>query len=238
METYFDDSWILGTAKLMTRNGKCYLHIPMTKEVEQTPLQEIDGVVGVDLGINFVATTYDGAGNTAFYPGRPIKDKRSKYKHLRRKLQRVGTPSSRRKLKRIGERENRWMTDVNHRISKALVSQNDPSTLVVVEDLTGVRAATERVRVKDRYEFVSWSFYQLRKMIEYKAAIHGARAIAVDPRYTSQTCPKCDHQDRTNRDKKRHRFCCKACGYRSNDDRVAAMNLRRLGMKHIAEEVM
>ena len=105
-----------------------------------------------------------------FYPGRPIKDKRSQYKHLRKQLQQVGTPSSRRKLKRIGERENRWMTDVNHRISKALVNQYDPDTLFVVEDLTGVRTVTERVRVRDRYETVSWSFYQLRKMIEYKAS--------------------------------------------------------------------
>ncbi len=154
METYFDDSWTFGTAKLITRRGKWYLYIPMTREVDETPLQLIDQVVGIDLGINFVATTYDAAGKTVFYPGRPIKNKRSQYKHLRRELQQVGTPSSRRKLKRIGERENRWMTDVNHCISKALVSQYDPSTLFVVENLTGVRAVTELVRVRDSYELV------------------------------------------------------------------------------------
>ena len=105
------------------------------------------------------------------------------------------------------------MTDVNHRISKALVNRYDPNTLFVVEDLTGIRTVTETVRVKNRYETVSWSFYQLRKMIEYKAALRGAKVIAVDPRYTSQTCPKCEHTNKANRDKKKHHFCCKACGY-------------------------
>ncbi|MEF7438979.1 transposase [Paenibacillus lautus] len=235
MEIYFDGTWIFGTAKLVNRRGKWYLHIPVTKEVDRVTLPSIHQVVGIDLGINFVATTYDIAGKTVFYPGRPIKDKRSQYKHLRKTLQQVGTPSARRKLKRIGERENRWMTDVNHRISKALVSQYDPFTLFVVEDLTGIRTATERVRVQDRYENVSWSFLQLRKMIEYKAALRGARVVAVDPRYTSQTCPKCDRKNKANRDKKKHHFCCMACGYQSNDDRIAAMNLQGLGIKYIAE---
>ncbi|MBU5671611.1 RNA-guided endonuclease InsQ/TnpB family protein [Paenibacillus brevis] len=238
METYFGSTWSFGSAKLVTKRGKWYLYIPMTREVEETALPLINQVVGIDLGINFVATTYDTAGESVFYPGRPIKDKRSQYKILRKTLQQVGTPSSRRKLKRIGERENRWMTQVNHVISKALVERYKPSTLFVVEDLTGIRKATEKVRVKDRYEFVSWSFYQLRQMIEYKAALRGAVVIAVDPRYTSQTCPKCTYKNKANRDKKKHCFCCRACGYRSNDDRVAAMNLQRIGMKYIAEGVM
>jgi putative transposase len=75
-------------------------------------------------------------------------------------------------------------------------------------------------------------------MIAYKANHRGARVIAVDPRYTSQTCPKCTRAAKANRDKKKHRFYCIACGYSSNDDRVAAMNLQRMGIKYIAEGVV
>jgi len=238
MEAFFDGSWSFGTAKLIASRGKFFLHIPMTKEIEETPMQSIDQIVGVDLGINFVATTYDTKGKCAFYPGRAIKDKKSHYKVLRKQLQRVGTPSARRKLKRIGDREHRWMMDVNHRISKALVNRYDPNTLFVLEDLTGMRTRTETVHIKNRYEAVSWSFYQLRKMIEYKATLRGAKVIAVDPSYTSQTCPKCERANKANRDKKKHHFCCRACGYQSNDDRVAGMNLQRIGMKYIAEVVV
>ncbi|WP_425517586.1 RNA-guided endonuclease InsQ/TnpB family protein [Paenibacillus agaridevorans] len=237
MEAYFDGSWTFGTAKFVTKRGKFYLHIPMSKEIGEIPTASIRQVVGVDLGMNFTATTYDTDGQSTFYNGRPIKDKRSRFKQLRRALQQAGTPSALRKLKRIGDRENRWMMNTNHQISKALVHRYDPGTLFVLEDLSGIRGATEIVRLKDRYETVSWSFYQLRLMIEYKALLQGSKTIAVDPRYTSQRCSKCGHKEKANRDKKKHSFCCKECGYRSNDDRIAAMNLQRIGMKYIAEVV-
>lgn len=58
--------------------------------------------------------------------------------------------------------------------------------------------------------------------------------VAVDPRYTSQTCPACNRKAKENRDKKKHAFRCTACSYRSNDDRVAAMNLKRKGIEYLA----
>lgn len=237
MDTYFDGTWVFGTAKLVHKKDKFFLHIPVSKEVEETETSAIDQVVGIDLGVNFIATCYDSQGKCTYYLGRPIKDKRSNYKRLRKQLQQVGTASARRKLKQMAGRENRWMQDVNHCVSKALVEKYGANTLFVLEDLTGIRGTTERVRIRDRYEMVSWSFYQLRKMIEYKAIAHGAKVIAVDPRFTSQTCPKCGHRNKANRDKKNHHFCCKGCGYQSNDDRIAAMNLQRIGMKYIAKGV-
>jgi len=235
MEPYFDGTWSFGTAKLVEKCGLFFLHIPMTKIVEEASEHHIKQVVGLDMGINFLVTSYDSQGTTSFVNGRPIKDKRSNYKYLRQQLQQVGTASARRKLKRIGQRENRWMTDVNHRVSKALVERYGAETLLVLEDLSGVRQVTERVRIKDRYQTVSWAFYQLRQMVTYKAVLQGSKVMAVDPRYTSQTCPKCDHTEKANRNKKEHRFCCKRCQYASNDDRIGAMNLQRKGMKVIAE---
>ena len=161
-----------------------------------------------------------------FAGGRAVKARRALLKILRQNLQRRKTPSARRRLKRLGQRETRWLTDVNHQVSKALVARYGAQTLFVVEDLTGIRGATERVRRRDRYTTVSWAFYQLRQMLEYKAALHQARTVAADPRYTSQTCPKCGQVARGNRDKRRHRFECQQCHYRSNDDRIGAMNLR------------
>jgi IS605 OrfB family transposase len=235
MEQYFDGTWSFGTAKLANKYGKFFLHIPMTKKIPEASEQDICQVVGVDMGMNFVAVSYDSQGKTLFFNGRSIKDKRSKYKHMRKQLQQLGTASARRKLKRVGQRENRWMADVNHRVSKALIERYGANTLFVVEDLTGVRNATERVRIKDRYETVSWAFYQLRTMLEYKAQMNGSKVIAVDPRYTSQTCPKCGHTKKANRNKKKHTFSCKACGYTSNDDRIGAINLQRKGIEYIAE---
>ncbi|MDR7318388.1 transposase [Brevibacillus nitrificans] len=235
MEQYFDGSWSFGTAKLIYKHGKFFLHIPITKDFGSTPEQNIYQVVGIDFGINYIAVSYDSNGKSQFFNGRTIKNKRSQFKSLRKQLQQKGTASSRRKLKRFGQRENRWMTDINHQVSKALVERYGANTLFVLEDLTGVRRTTEKVRINNRYETVTWSFHQLRKMFEYKAALHGAKVIVVDPRYTSLKCPKCGHIDKANRNKKKHSFCCLRCYYQSNDDRIGAMNLQRKGMEYIVE---
>lgn len=216
-----------GTARLVSKRGKWYLHIPIILQVPD-PTPSPKNIVGVDLGIRMLATSYDGE-TTVFQHGGEVKSKRGKYKRLRQQLQKRGTRSARRRLKTIGDRENRWMTDVNHQASKALVNHYDRDTMFVLEDLTGIRNATEQVRVKDRYVQVSWSFHQFRQMVEYKAKRNGQKVVFVDPVYTSQTCPKCGKIRKANRDKKRHLYVCRNCGYRSNDDRIAAMNLRHKG---------
>lgn len=164
-----------------------------------------------------------------------MTQKRAQYKALRTDLQKRGTRSARKRLKSIGNRENRWMTQVNHRVSKALVAECDRPTLLALEDLKGVRKATERVGRSQRYVQVSWAFFQLRQMVEYKARGAGHTVMLVDPAYTSQTCPKCGTVRKANRKHDKHLYVCANCGYRSNDDRVAAMNIQRLGYQSLLE---
>lgn len=236
MSKYFDHSiYKFGTAKLINKHGKYYLHIPVTYDVEESNISDICNVVGIDRGINFVVATYDSHHKSKFVSGKAIKQKRANYSKLRKELQIRHTPSSRRKLKAVGQRENRWMQDVNHQISKALVTNNLKHTLFVLEDLSGIRNATELVRAKDRYTSVSWSFYDLEQKLIYKAKQNQSSVIKVDPRYTSQCCPVCGHTEKSNRNKKIHLFTCKNCGYQSNDDRIGAMNLYRMGINYLQD---
>jgi len=234
MSQYLDGSWKFGTAKIVFKRGKWFLHIPMSKEMELLQDSDVANVAGIDLGINFVAASYDSSGSTSFYPGREIKHKRARFAESRKAIQKRATPSSRRKLKSIGSRENRWMQDVNHRISKALVESQPSKTLFVLEDLAGVRCATEKVKLKNRYVQVSWAFHDLRSKIEDKAIGNGSKTIAMDPAHTSQTCPKCGHVNKGNRNKRLHAFRCCNCNYGSNDDRIGAMNLHRKGIEYLS----
>ena len=236
MSKYFNHSiYRFGTAKLVNKRGKYYLHIPVTYEVEESNISDICNVVGIDRGINFVVATYDSKHKSGFVSGKAIKQKRANYSRLRKELQMRHTPSSRRRLKAIGQRENRWMQHINHQVSKALATGNPKHTLFVLEDLTGIRNATERVKTKDRYVSVSWSFYDLEQKLIYKAKQNQSSVIKVDPRYTSQCCPACGHTEKSNRNKKIHLFTCKNCGYTSNDDRIGAMNLYRMGINYLAD---
>lgn len=238
MEPYFDRSiYTFGTAKLVCRKGKFYLHIPVSRELPDLNVSNIKNVAGIDVGVNFLAACYDSSGKTSFYNGHTIKHKRIQYQRMRRKLQTIHTASAKRCLRCMDHRENRWMQDVNHCISKALVSSQPKGTLFVLEDLTGIaRGKSEPFRRYGRHRHVSWAFYDLQKKIEYKALRNGCMVLFVDPSYTSQRCPKCGHIEKGNRSKERHTFRCKNCSYQSNDDRIGAMNLYQKGLSWLEQE--
>lgn len=234
MSQYFDkERYRFGAATLIYKHGNFFLCVSVISEIELADKQNICNVVGIDRGINFVVTTYDSKHQSGFVSGRAIKQRRAHYKALRAELQKRQTPAARHRLKEIGQRENRWMQDVNHCISKALVNQYPENTMFVLEDLSNVRKATERVRQKDRYVSVSWSYYDLERKLCYKAKEHRQMVIKVNPAYTSQACPICGHTEKANRNKKKHVFCCKNCGYTSNDDRIAAINLYHKGIQYL-----
>lgn len=228
-EKYFDGIWTFGTAKVLKSGNHWYLHIAVTKEIEK-PNFKPKHIVGIDRGLRQLLTIYDEKGQTTFVNGKQILQKRRHYKRLRQQLQSKNTKSAKRRLEAIGQRESRWMNDVNHCLSKTLVDRYGRGTIFTLEDLTNITCDTVSKRAKkNRYEHHSWSFYDFEQKLIYKATTSGSQVISCDAHYTSQRCPKCGLIDSKNRNKSKHEFCCQACSYRTNDDRVGAMNIQILG---------
>lgn len=233
-EKYFDGTWKFGMANVIHKKGKWYLHIMAIKEIPEYNLDQTKHVVGIDRGLRFIATIYDEKGKTSFFDGKRVLQKRRKFKRVRHQLLCKRTKSSLRRLRRIGQRENRWMTDVNHRLSKTLVNHYGKNTLFVLEDLTSVTFDTTKNRRKDnRYEHSSWAFYQLEQFLAYKAQLKHSKVIEVSAQYTSQRCPKCGRINKENRNHSLHLYRCDRCGYSSNDDRIASMNIQYLGTEYV-----
>lgn len=225
-----DGSWKLGTAKLVKLKDIWYLHIPVSKKIDSFDVQGVRHVVGIDRGLRFLAVCYDEKGKSSFFSGKKIAAKKHKFLETRRQLQAKGTKSARRKLKAISGRENRWMTNVNHCISKTLVDRYGPHTLFTLEDLTGVSFEESNLSrpKKMKYDLRSWSFYQLEQFLSYKAHECDSEVVKVSAKYTSQRCPKCGMIRKQNRNHQKHLYSCQ-CGYKSNDDRIGAMNIQLLG---------
>ena len=58
MSKYFDHTiYKFGTAKLVNKHGKYYLHIPVTYDVEESNISDICNVVGKYRGLNYIITT-------------------------------------------------------------------------------------------------------------------------------------------------------------------------------------
>lgn len=201
-------------------NGEFYLFAVCNVD-EPTPDDTI-GVLGVDLGVTNIAVDSDGKTHSA----KAINNVRFRQRRLRKKLQFKGTKSSRRRLKKLSGKERRFATWVNHNVSKSIVTTaQDTTRAIAIEELGGIRDRVT-VRRSQRVTLHSWSFFQLRPFIEYKAKQMGVKVTAVDPRNTSRTCPCCGHVDKANRPSQ-SKFSCVACGFAGLADHIAAINIGR-----------
>ncbi len=218
-----------GQADLLYRASTNTFFLAITVDAPEPPPTETDDFLGVDLGIIQLATTSDG--EFLNYSAGPkhshVNQVRARYSRFRQKLQKKGTKSAKRLLKKRSGREKRFVRDVNHCLSKAIVSTAKGTQRgIALEDLQGIRErAGKTVRKRHRRVPHSWGFFQLRAFIAYKAALAGVRVVYVNPAYTSQTCSACGHCEKANR-KSQSKFLCRSCGFSAHADVNAAVNIR------------
>lgn len=212
-----------GESDLGLVDGAFYLFATCEKETPE-PV-DVEGVLGIDLGIVNIATTSDGD----TFVGNQINNVRHRHRRLRKKLQVKQTKSAKRRLKKLSGKEARFATYTNHVVSKQIVkTAKDTNRAIAVEKLTGIRSRV-RLRRGQRDNLHSWSFFQLKGFIGYKAQLSGIPLIEVDPRNTSRECALCGHIDKANR-KSQSSFLCVVCGHAANADTNAAINISRRGL--------
>jgi putative transposase len=217
-----------GQVDLVYRDGQWYLYATIDLP-DTTPLEPAD-FLGVDLGVVNLAATSDGTTHS----GADVETCRTRYARRRQRLQRAAHLSQmdgkrpkniRRALKRTARREAAFRRDVNHGISKTLVAAaKDTGRGIALEELTGIRDRA-RFRQPQRARMAGWAFAQLRCFVDYKAQRCGVPVVLVDPKHTSQQCSACGHVAKGNR-QTQARFSCQQCGYHTNADFNAALNIR------------
>jgi len=207
-----------GQVDLIYKAGKFYLCVVIDVPNE-TPIIP-KGTLGIDLGIVNIATTSDGKS----FSGKVVDDCRIRNTKIKASLQQRGSKSAKRHLKKNSGREARFKKDVNHIISKQIVSiAKGTSRAIALEDLTGFNGR-QTVRHTERERFGKWAFRQLRDFITYKATIAGIPVVAVDPRNTSRACSACGFVSKSNR-KTQSLFLCKSCGHTENADVNGSKNI-------------
>ena len=209
-------TWKHCSADLCVIKNKVYLHIAFEKEISDVPAT--GKLIGIDRGINNLAVT----SNNKFFGGGTIKKQVTKYQRLRSSLQSKGTTSAKRHLKKLSHKERQFRADINHKISKQIVTSLNPGDTIVLENLKGIRGS--RLRKKQRILLNNWLFFQLEQFITYKAFAKSINVEHVDARFTSQRCSKCGYIYRQNR-KTQASFCCMSCGFRLNADLNASRNI-------------
>ena len=200
-----------------------YIHFVI--EVPETPQSDPHAALGVDLGINRIATLWTGE----TISGRDLNRLREVRQRTKSSLQKKGAQGAKRALKRLSGKQARMMESVNHVISKKIVEKAQAANLAIaLEDLTGIRERAAKGK-RMRKMLGRWAFYDLRTKITYKAKQAGVAAVFVDPAYTSKTCSVCGESG----SRRKHKFVCKSCGIVLDADINGAVNISRRGRQSL-----
>jgi len=214
------------SAELKERDGKWFLNVSVKLEIPE--IQKSAQITGVDLGLSNPAVT----SNNKFFGKRRWKATEKKHFNLRRNLQKAGTKSAKRHLKRLRRKLARFHRDCDHVLSKQIVQSVEPGSTIVLENLKNIRKTAKVHYGAQARRLHSWSFAQLKSFIEYKAEERGCTVVGIDPRHTSQTCSRCGHVARNNR-RSRAWFKCRKCGFQLHADLNGARNITA---KYLANE--
>lgn len=206
------------SATVIKKGRDWYIHIVV--EFKTTPIDG-DGVMGVDLGINNIATTSTGL----LIEGKGRQDFKQKRANIRASLQSKGKRSTKKVLKKLSGYENRRIKYENHVLSRQLVEEakRHNCNTIRFEQLKDIRSKTKTWNKHLNRMVAGWSFYQLQQFVQYKAASFGISVEFVNPAYTSQTC----HQCFTLGSRNGERFTCLTCGEQHAD--VNASHVIALG---------
>ncbi len=224
----------IGAANLWYDKPKKQFSLLVSLEIETadpTPEQQTE-VVGVDVGMRYLAVTTTTTEQNRFSSGKHVRVKADHYARLKKRLQRKGTRSATRRLVALGGRERRLKQDANHVVSKRII-EHHPHAVIGLENLTDIRERTNRRHHKNathkqrraNRQASTWSFAELHSMIAYKAGLCGSLTVKVDAHSTSQACPRCGHTSKANRPKKGLLFVCQACHSMLHADLIGARNI-------------
>ena len=212
-----------------------------------------DGVIGIDRGCVHTLALSDGIFMDVPKPSKP-ELKRLKYLQRRMARQdRVNEARGGRIAKFESKRRRKTLSELNALNSRIIRRRNDwiektttslakVNILIALEDLD-VKAMTKRPKPKPdpdkpgqylhngarakaglNRSILGNNWSRLMKRLKDKMDANGGNLVIVPAAYTSQTCHKCGHVAKENRESQAV-FHCVKCGYQANADVNAAKNI-------------
>lgn len=218
--------------------GKWYVSIQTEREVDD-PIHPSVTAIGVDMGVVNFATLSD---STCIKPLNSFRRYEKKLVKLQRKLaKRTRFSANWQKRKARVQHLHRKIANVRHDfLHKTSTTISKNHAVVIVEDLhvrNMTRAAAGTIEApghnvwataRRNLSILDQGWFEFRRQLDYKLKRLGGRLIAVPPQHTSQRCSRCGHTDARSR-RTQADFRCTACGFESNADHNAALNILAAG---------
>ena len=208
--------------------GEYYLSILIDGDLTHK-VKESHHIIGIDLGIKDFVVTSDGEVFENFHFN---KSKSKKLIRLQKQLSRKQNGSSNRNKARIKlAKAYKRITDKKqyylHQVSNYLIDENQ---VICMEDLNVSGMLRNHILAGSIQEM---SFYEFKRMLEYKANWYGRKLIFVDRFYpSSKTCNHCGYVNKKLKLSDRQ-WICPDCGEIIERDYNAALNIRDEGIRMI-----
>jgi IS605 OrfB family transposase len=174
-------------------------------EIEIDKKKDVNSLLGIDTGINALASL-----STGEQLGKDIKSCINRVKRCK-----VG-----------GKGRKRAVNALKQRISEVAKETVKKADLIVVEKLKNMNNNSKlkgRLSKNIRSSIGNWQYRFWLDRLEQQCERNRVSFRSVLPYYTSQTCPRCGHTDRMNRSGEM--FRCQKCDYSGNADVFAARNV-------------
>ena len=187
-------------------------------EIPNTP--KIREKIGVDIGINSLATCSDG---TVFENRKAYGKNKKKLARLQRNLARKQKGSKNRKkaqvkLARQHKKVVQIRKDAIHKLTSWLAKNHRE---IVIENLN-VSGMLKNHRLASA--IADCGFYELRRQLEYKTQWYGSKLVLADRFYpSSQLCSNCQNKQKMPLSKRVYE--CENCGLKIDRDLNASINL-------------
>lgn len=215
-------------SKLYKIGEDYFVNIVIQKEI--TIKKSYSSIISVDLGEKIMATTVLSSEQRPQFYGQEIRGIRRKYAFIRKNL---GQKKLMKEIKRFGNKEEKIINHILHKISKQIVEQaKQNGSIIVMEDLKGLKESAKDKGKRFNRIVNNFPYYKLTHYVTYKANWEGIQVIKVNPKNTSKLCSRCGQEGkRINQGL----FKCD-CGYQVNADYNASKNIMLRSLEYISKD--
>lgn len=217
----FKESMVIGNIKniILKKTVKGYFACIVTDAIKNIQCKDENQVLGLDVGIAKFYTDSNGnyCENHKYFN---IYERKLRIENRSLSRKKKGSNSWKRQAHKVALLHNRIAhvrKDFLHKESTKIAKGNHT---VILENLN-VAGMVKNKNLSKHILDCGWGTF--RQMLTYKTNV-----VAIDPKFTSQTCNDCGVKDKKSRISQ-SKFVCTNCGTESNADENAAKNILGLG---------